>query len=201
VLNTVTSLRRHHRLAMPLLAPAVSRIRVDAEVLLVSSSGWAHGMSCSGRKVIYCHAPARWCTSQASTSVAALGFPGYRESVGSSAHWRFTDSGHPYATDGIPIHTGKRLEQGRGPCGKQGRAAEARSRVLCRPGSRFDGRRASRAGAGRRPSGRSPRVPEDALLLQHPRWAAFTLRQDVAQCPFLLEPIGADSAPSTSARS
>lgn len=53
-------LRRHHRLALPFLARAVSGYRVDADVLLASSSGWAHGIPVTGRKVVYCHAPARW---------------------------------------------------------------------------------------------------------------------------------------------
>lgn len=53
-------LRRHHRLALPFLAKAVSGHRVDADVLLASSSGWAHGIPVSGRKIVYCHAPARW---------------------------------------------------------------------------------------------------------------------------------------------
>ncbi|WP_240658567.1 glycosyltransferase [Microbacterium sp. CPCC 204701] len=53
-------LRRHHRLALPFLARAVSDYRVDADVLLASSSGWAHGIPVTGRKVVYCHAPARW---------------------------------------------------------------------------------------------------------------------------------------------
>ncbi len=60
VLNRLPWLRRHHRLALPLLAPAVSTMRVDADVLLASSSGWAHGIRCTGRTVVYCHAPARW---------------------------------------------------------------------------------------------------------------------------------------------
>lgn len=59
-LNRVGVLRRQHRLAMPLLARAVSSMTVDADVLLVSSSGWAHGMRTTGRKIVYCHAPARW---------------------------------------------------------------------------------------------------------------------------------------------
>ncbi|GAA3664854.1 glycosyltransferase [Microbacterium marinilacus] len=59
-LNRLSPLRRSHRLALPLLAHDVDAIRVDADVLLVSSSGWAHGMRSSGRKVVYCHAPARW---------------------------------------------------------------------------------------------------------------------------------------------
>ena len=42
-LDRVALLRRHHRLALPLLAPAFSSLRVDAEVTVCSSSGWAHG--------------------------------------------------------------------------------------------------------------------------------------------------------------
>ncbi len=53
-------LRRHHRLAFPLLAPAMSRMRVDADIALCSSSGWAHGVAATGRKIVYCHTPARW---------------------------------------------------------------------------------------------------------------------------------------------
>lgn len=59
-LNRNGLLRRHHRLALPFLARDVSRIEVDADVLLTSSSGWAHGIRCTGRKIVYCHAPARW---------------------------------------------------------------------------------------------------------------------------------------------
>lgn len=59
-LNRVALLRRHHRLALPLLAPTFSAQRVDAEITLCSSSGWAHGVRTNGRKVVYCYAPARW---------------------------------------------------------------------------------------------------------------------------------------------
>ncbi len=59
-LDRIAVLRDHHRLALPLLAPAFSRLRVDAEVVLCSSSGWAHGARVGGRKVVYCHTPARW---------------------------------------------------------------------------------------------------------------------------------------------
>ncbi|MEG3614410.1 glycosyltransferase [Isoptericola haloaureus] len=59
-LNRVGALRRHHRLALPLLAPAVGRQRVDADVLVTSSTGWAHGYRGARRTVVYCHAPARW---------------------------------------------------------------------------------------------------------------------------------------------
>src|SRR5689334_18397876 len=41
-LNRLGPLRRDHRRALPLLAPAASRLRVEADVTIVSSSGWAH---------------------------------------------------------------------------------------------------------------------------------------------------------------
>src|SRR5207253_10486494 len=59
-LNAVSLLRRKHRLALPVLAPVFSLSRVDADVVLCSSSGWAHGVRTDGRKIVYCHAPARW---------------------------------------------------------------------------------------------------------------------------------------------
>lgn len=59
-LDRVGLLRRHHRLALPLLAPAVRATPIEADVVLASSTGWAHGFPTSGRKVVYCHAPARW---------------------------------------------------------------------------------------------------------------------------------------------
>jgi glycosyltransferase involved in cell wall biosynthesis len=59
-LDRIGPLRRNHRLALPVLAPAVSAMRVDADVVLCSSSGWAHGVRTDGAKVVYCHAPARW---------------------------------------------------------------------------------------------------------------------------------------------
>jgi len=61
VLDRFPALRRNHRLALPLLAGAVSTTPpIDAAVLLASSTGWAHGFRSTGRKVVYCHAPARW---------------------------------------------------------------------------------------------------------------------------------------------
>jgi glycosyltransferase involved in cell wall biosynthesis len=60
LLGRVGVLRRNHRLAFPFLAPAFSALTVDADVLLCSSSGWAHGVSTTGRKVVYCYTPARW---------------------------------------------------------------------------------------------------------------------------------------------
>jgi glycosyltransferase involved in cell wall biosynthesis len=59
-LNALPLLRRHHRLGLPLYAPAFSRLRISADVVLCSTSGWAHGTSVDGHKIVYCHTPARW---------------------------------------------------------------------------------------------------------------------------------------------
>jgi len=59
-LNRVGPIRRHHRLALPVLAPTFAHWHIDADVVLASSSGWAHAVRTNGRLVVYCHAPARW---------------------------------------------------------------------------------------------------------------------------------------------
>lgn len=59
-LNRVGPLRRNHRAALPLLPFAASRLRIDADLVIASSSGWAHGFPTTGRMLVYCHAPARW---------------------------------------------------------------------------------------------------------------------------------------------
>lgn len=63
-LNAWGWLRRHHRYALPFLAPSVAATRIDADVTLASSSGWAHGFRTTGRKVVYCYSPARWLYQQ-----------------------------------------------------------------------------------------------------------------------------------------
>ncbi|WP_277209466.1 glycosyltransferase [Isoptericola croceus] len=57
-------LRSHHRLALPLLARAVEEQPIEADVLLASSSGWAHRYRGAQRTVVYCYAPARWLYQQ-----------------------------------------------------------------------------------------------------------------------------------------
>ncbi len=53
--------RRDPRRAMPLLARAFSRHDLrDADVVVSSTSGWAHGIAGDMPKVVYCHNPARW---------------------------------------------------------------------------------------------------------------------------------------------
>jgi len=59
-LDRIGVLRRDPRLALPLLAPVASRMRIDADVVIASSSGWAHAFATTGARVVYCHSPARW---------------------------------------------------------------------------------------------------------------------------------------------
>lgn len=59
-LNRIGVLRRDPRKALPLLAPFSSRMHIDADVVVASSSGWAHAFPTSGKKIVYCHSPARW---------------------------------------------------------------------------------------------------------------------------------------------
>jgi glycosyltransferase involved in cell wall biosynthesis len=54
-------LGRDPRLALPILAPLFSRHTIrDADVVVCSSSGWAHGIRARVPKIVYCHTPARW---------------------------------------------------------------------------------------------------------------------------------------------
>jgi glycosyltransferase involved in cell wall biosynthesis len=60
-LNRVALFRRDPRLAFPLLARAWSRHVIDdADIVICSSSGWAHAVSTTAPKIVYCHNPARW---------------------------------------------------------------------------------------------------------------------------------------------
>jgi glycosyltransferase involved in cell wall biosynthesis len=59
-LNRFGFLRRHHRVALPLYAPVVSSTTIDADVVVASSSGWAHGFRTTGSSIVYCHSPAHW---------------------------------------------------------------------------------------------------------------------------------------------
>jgi glycosyltransferase involved in cell wall biosynthesis len=59
-LDRLHPLRRHHRAAFPALAPTFAGMHIDADVVLCSSSGWAHGVHTTGPKIVYCHAVARW---------------------------------------------------------------------------------------------------------------------------------------------
>lgn len=59
-LNRIPLFRKDHRLALPLLPLAANSLRIDADLVIASSTGWAHGFPTSGRKLVYCHSPARY---------------------------------------------------------------------------------------------------------------------------------------------
>jgi glycosyltransferase involved in cell wall biosynthesis len=60
-LDRVSPFRRDPRRAFPFLAAAFSRHAiVNADVVLCSSSGWAHRVATAAPKIVYCHNPARW---------------------------------------------------------------------------------------------------------------------------------------------
>ena len=62
-LQKVAFVRKNPRLGVPVLAAAWMRTRItDADVTILSSSGWAHGASVpdGSAKIVYCHNPARW---------------------------------------------------------------------------------------------------------------------------------------------
>jgi glycosyltransferase involved in cell wall biosynthesis len=60
LLNRIEPIRARHRLALPVLPIVMSRMRVDADVVICGTSGWAQGIRTEGRKVIYFYALTRW---------------------------------------------------------------------------------------------------------------------------------------------
>ena len=60
-LQHAPGIRRDPRLALPVLHRAFSGCRLpDADVVICSSSGWAHGVRTQAPKIVYCHNPPRW---------------------------------------------------------------------------------------------------------------------------------------------
>lgn len=59
-LNRIPLFRKHHRAALPVLPFAAGAMYVDADVVVTSSSGWAHGFRTDGAKLVHCHTPAHW---------------------------------------------------------------------------------------------------------------------------------------------
>ncbi|MBB3676994.1 glycosyltransferase [Modestobacter versicolor] len=60
-LNRVPLLRQDPRLALPFLSDSFSHHRItDADLVLVSSSGFAHQVTADAPKIVYCHNPPRW---------------------------------------------------------------------------------------------------------------------------------------------
>lgn len=56
----VGALRRHVRALFPFIPLLIRSLPAAPDVLVASSSGWAHAVRSGGPKVVYCHNPARW---------------------------------------------------------------------------------------------------------------------------------------------
>ena len=60
-LDRVPTFRKDPRRAMPLLPSVFHGVELhDVDVVICSSSGWAHGIQTDAPKIVYCHNPARW---------------------------------------------------------------------------------------------------------------------------------------------
>lgn len=70
--NRIVALRRDHRRGLPIYPIAFSSLKLDADVVLCSSSGFAHGVhvGASSLKIVYCHTPARWLYDQSDAYLA-----------------------------------------------------------------------------------------------------------------------------------
>jgi glycosyltransferase involved in cell wall biosynthesis len=68
--NRIGVLRREHRRGLLLYPLAFGSVRVAADVAVCSSSGFAHGIRVQGRKIVYCHTPARWLYDEAAPYLA-----------------------------------------------------------------------------------------------------------------------------------
>jgi glycosyltransferase involved in cell wall biosynthesis len=84
VLDRAAVLRHHHRAALPFLAPWFAAQRFDADVVLASSSGWAHEVRTTGRLVVYCHSPARWLYQRDHYLRSTGGVPGTKALAGAA---------------------------------------------------------------------------------------------------------------------
>lgn len=69
--DKVPGLRRDHRRGLLIYPFAFSALTVDADVTVCSSSGFAHGVKTTGRKVVYCYTPARWLYDEADAYLSA----------------------------------------------------------------------------------------------------------------------------------
>lgn len=59
-LNRSTLMRTRYRATLPAAALTWAARTIDADVTICSTSGLSHHVRTSGRRVLYCHTPARW---------------------------------------------------------------------------------------------------------------------------------------------
>ena len=90
--NSIGALREDPRRAFPLLARTFARHTItDADVVICSSSGWAHRVNTTGQKIVYCHNPARWLYQPEEYFPNASTFTRNRF-VSATRGWRRTDA-------------------------------------------------------------------------------------------------------------
>ena len=70
--HRIPSLRADHRRGLPFYPAAFSALRVDADLVICSSSGFAHGAKTCGYKVVYCYTPPRWLYDEADSYLGPL---------------------------------------------------------------------------------------------------------------------------------
>lgn len=58
--NRVSFMRNHHRAALPVFPLIMASRKIPGDVVICSSSGWAHGARVEGRKVVFFMAMAQW---------------------------------------------------------------------------------------------------------------------------------------------
>ena len=68
--NKIAGFRQNHRRGLMVYPLAFSNLTVDADLTLCSSSGFAHGVSVTGQKIVYCYSPPRWLYDQADAYLA-----------------------------------------------------------------------------------------------------------------------------------
>ena len=74
--NRLRSLRDDHRRGLAMYPLAFSGLRItDAEVVVCSSSAFAHGVRTDAPKIVYCHTPPRWLYDEAGTYLAGWSGP------------------------------------------------------------------------------------------------------------------------------
>lgn len=59
-LNRSAFLRQNFRASLPAAAVVALATKIDADVTICSTSGFGHLVRTTGKKLVYCHTPARW---------------------------------------------------------------------------------------------------------------------------------------------
>lgn len=89
--NRIALLRRNHRLGLIAYPLAFGLTKLDFDVVLCSSSGFAHSIRASGHKIVYCYTPARWLYSESEAYISAWPLPVRKGLIAASPALRWWD--------------------------------------------------------------------------------------------------------------